>query len=99
MLIAFWLVCALAAGIVASSKGRSGFGWFLLSLLLFGILGLLIVGFMPSLKRAPALAALNDGQERAPCPACRELIVKGATLCRFCGTEIAPPAKRLWENS
>lgn len=92
-IVVFWLLCSLAAGIVASSKGRSGIGWFLLSLLLFGLLGLLIVGFMPSLKPAPVHAALADPRERTACPACREMIVKGADVCRFCGAKqaVAPP--------
>lgn len=91
MLFFFWFLCALGAGIVASSKGRSGFGWFLLSLLLFGILGLLIVGLMPSLNK-PAAVALSDDRERFACPACRELILKGAEVCRFCGTNLKPVA-------
>lgn len=90
--VAIWLLCALAAGIVASSKGRSGIGWFLLSLLLFGILGLLIVGFMPSLKPQDGREAIPDSRERVACPACRELIIRGAEVCRFCGAKQVAPA-------
>lgn len=50
----FWLGCAVCASIVASSKGRSGFGWFLLGLL-FGVFALLVSIGMPSL-RAPRTA-------------------------------------------
>lgn len=34
-------------------------------------------------------AGVSDG-DRYPCPACRELIVRGASKCRFCG-EVLPP--------
>ena len=38
----FWFICAVVVGIIANSRGRSGFGWFLLSAvfspLLMGIL-------------------------------------------------------------
>lgn len=114
MLYVFWLLCAVGAGIVASSKGRSGVGWFLLSLLLFGVLGLLIVGFMPPVGAEPELPRAvppPDAQRRVPCPSCREMIVEGATTCRFCGKPVeagyagpvpahlreGPQAKRLWE--
>lgn len=84
-IVLFWFVCAVAAGVVAASKGRSGLGWFFLSLLLFGILGLLIVGLMPSLNKPEPARADVDTRERVPCPSCREFVVKGAEVCRFCG--------------
>jgi hypothetical protein len=31
-------------------------------------------------------------QERAPCPACGEMIVVSATICRFCRTDPRTPA-------
>lgn len=100
-LFLFWLLSAIAAGMVASSKGRNGFGWFLLSLLLFGVLGLLIVGFLPSVK--PASASTASAEKRVPCPRCKEQIVDGASVCRFCGHEIVPESvrvetPRLWDR-
>jgi hypothetical protein len=47
-LFLFWIVCGIAAAVVGSSKGRSGFGWFLIGIFL-GPLALLMVGFMPAL--------------------------------------------------
>lgn len=44
-----WLTVAGFTAMIASSKGRSGFGWFVLGAL-FGILALLAVGFMPPIK-------------------------------------------------
>ena len=39
MFILFWLVLCVVIGAVASSIGRSGFGWFMLSALLSPIIG------------------------------------------------------------
>ncbi len=47
--IMLWLVCGVLSGAVATSKGRSGFGWFLLGCLL-GPLGLIAVGCMPKVE-------------------------------------------------
>lgn len=47
MLIIGWLVLALCVGVVASSRGRSAVGWFLLSVCLSPIIGLILVAVMP----------------------------------------------------
>jgi hypothetical protein len=39
----FWFLFAIVVGIAASSRGRSGFGWFLLSCLISPLLGLILV--------------------------------------------------------
>lgn len=40
-LVVFWLICAVIAAAIASSKGRSGFGWFLLGCL-FSVVAVLL---------------------------------------------------------
>jgi hypothetical protein len=87
--IVIWLACSIAAAVVASSKGRSGLGWFLLSALLLGVFGLLIVALAPAVPAGPPA----EGGERMPCPACRESIMKDATVCRFCGTQLQSPLR------
>jgi hypothetical protein len=49
----FWLICGIGAAAIASSKGRSGCGWFVIGVLI-GPLALLIVGFMASVQAPPA---------------------------------------------
>ena len=39
MFILFWLVLCVIIGAVASSMGRSGFGWFMISALFSPIIG------------------------------------------------------------
>jgi|EndMetStandDraft_9_1072997.scaffolds.fasta_scaffold65547_2 hypothetical protein len=52
LLLIFWFTLAIVAGIVASSKGRNGVGWFFLSaLLLSPLLGLILVACLPNLKK------------------------------------------------
>ena len=48
----FWIVSAIIVGIVANSRGRSGIGWFFLSsLLLSPLLGLILVLCLTNLRK------------------------------------------------
>lgn len=87
-----WFVGAVFAGIIASSKGRSGFGYFLLSVLLTPLLGLILAIGMPSLANA-AGKAVEDAPTpltHVKCPDCRELVQKDARKCKHCGTTLIP---------
>jgi uncharacterized membrane protein len=48
LIVLGWIVLAIAAGAVASAKGRSGIGWFLLSLLITPVLTLLMLAALPN---------------------------------------------------
>jgi len=54
-----WLMFAAIVGAAASSRGRSGFGWFLLSFVISPLLGLILVMVMPN-KAPEKLAAEED---------------------------------------
>lgn len=83
-----WLSFSVVAGIVAASRGRSGFGYFLLSIVVSPVIGLLLVALMPSLKAASMQP--DQTTHRVPCPRCAELIMPSAAICRFCQTPIEP---------
>lgn len=77
-----WFVIAVACGAIASGKGRSGFGWFIIGALL-SLIGLIIIVCLPSLK--PPLPVVIAGAEPAPtpkthvrCPDCAELVRREA---------------------
>ena len=86
-----WLVIAVVTGIVASSRGRSGFGWFILGFLI-SIFALILVALLPSLKRDPQ-APHPDTHVR--CPDCQELVQAEARKCKHCGAKLIPASERL----
>lgn len=67
-----WIVCGVAAAIIASGRGANGCLWFGLGILL-GPIGL-AVSF-----------AAGSGRQ---CPACRKNIHPEATKCPYCQTDL-----------
>lgn len=85
-LFLFWFGIAVITGIAASSRGRSGFGWFLLGCLL-SVLALLAVLVMPSKKKDPNTPTIET---HVRCPDCKELVLKEARVCKHCGCKLVP---------
>lgn len=98
----FYLLSSPAA--VASGKGRSGLGWFLIGLV-FGIFALILVAVLPSPKAEAArhaelvaatrvaggtsIGGIGAQPDRRACPQCGESIALSARVCRFCGHEMS----------
>ena len=47
-IVIFWIILSIIAGVFAGTKGRSGFGWFLISCLLSPVIGLLLIAILPT---------------------------------------------------
>lgn len=86
-----WLALSVAAGAIAVAKGRSGIGYFLISIFLTPLVGLILVIALP--RREASIKHPGPGDiaagARVPCPQCAEQIVATAKLCRFCGHQMA----------
>lgn len=93
-LVAFWLIGAIVVGVIASNYGRTGFGWFMLSLILSPLIcGILVLALG---KTGQAAASRDESGERVSpdthvrCPDCRELVRKDARKCKHCGSALIP---------
>lgn len=86
-IVFFWVVLSVVAGVVAASKGRSGGGYFLLSLVFSPVVGLLLAIALPRVEVTLRYPGPGDTAEpaRVPCPKCAELVLPAAKVCRFCG--------------
>lgn len=87
-----WLLFAIGVGAIASKRGRSGFGWFIVSAILSPLIGVILVLIMKDLSPR-AVAANNEvptAESHVRCPDCRELVRADARKCKHCGTALAP---------
>jgi len=83
----FWFLFSVAVGVWASNRGRSGVGWFVLSLVVSPLLGFIFCAVARDLSRphdAP------DAATHVKCPACAEWVLPEARKCKHCGNALVP---------
>ena len=86
----FWIVLSILVGIFAGSKGLSGFGYFVLSLLLSPLIALIIL--LINQPKTEDRALITGASKK--CPYCAELIRAEARVCRYCQRELLPTSNR-----
>lgn len=87
--IIFWLLFSLVVGVMASHRGRGGYGWFLLACLISPLLAFLFLVASPNLAESAAVRAPTE-KSHVRCPACAELVLPEAVKCKHCGATLVP---------
>lgn len=86
IVVALWITFSIATGIIAFSKDRSVFGFFLLSFFLSPVIGMTaaiisVPGIGVQERREDALITARKAKR---CASCHELVRPEAKICRFC---------------
>lgn len=82
-----YAILAAACGIWASSRGRSGFGWFLLALVLSPLIAFILIAV---LRDASQVEPKPSPWTHVKCPDCQELVKREARKCKHCGCALVP---------
>lgn len=85
-----WIVLSLLAGYVASTKNRSAFGYFLLSLILSPIIAFIALIAVPAIPDGANRIDSNGFKVKVnrTCPFCAEAIQPAAIVCKHCGRDL-----------
>ena len=87
MEVVLWIIFAILVGVYASSKGRSGVGWFLIAVLVSPLIGFIIAFLISPIKNKVEQNILEAGDMKK-CPSCAEFVKAEAKLCKHCRTEL-----------
>lgn len=90
LLFPLWLFFSVFVGDIAAKKmGRSGIGFFLLSMVLSPLIGLICVLIIGPDKKHSERGKQSDGDHKK-CEFCAEIIKIEAKTCKFCHNEQPP---------
>lgn len=89
-----WALLSFAVAVLASNRGRSAGGWFLLALitspLIAGLFLLVSRNLSSSVSAAGQFGEAPTASTHLRCPDCRELVRIDARKCRHCNAALIP---------
>jgi hypothetical protein len=83
-----WFVFAIVVGVAASSRNRSGAGWFLLSLLVSPLITTIWLFILPKRLGLTRREAIEQLRSLRKCPHCAETVKREATVCKHCHRDL-----------
>lgn len=88
--VLMWVLLAVAVGMLAGSRGRSGGAWCLISLVISPLLGFIFLMVQPNLAVQAAAGVQPGASTHVKCPKCAEWVLPDAVVCKHCGAALEP---------
>src|SRR5881392_3504402 len=90
-IIIVWLVFSVIIGVAARSRKRSGFGWFLVSVIFSPILATVWLSILPKRLGLTRREAIEQLRSLRNCPHCTETVKREAKICKHCHHDLPEP--------
>jgi hypothetical protein len=86
----FWFGFAIAVGVLASNRGRHGFGWFLLACIISPLLAIIYLLVTKNRAQTALTSHAPSEETHVRCKVCAEYILPQALKCKHCGAPASP---------
>jgi hypothetical protein len=83
-----WFLFAALVGVFAEARGRNGVRWWLLSVFISPLLGMVLIGLLPPLKRPAGAPAASAGQLALGAGVVQDPLVLGLRVVKSSGKEM-----------
>ena len=88
MFLIVYLIFCLVIAAIATSRGRTGIGWFFIAILISPLISIIIFLVLPEAGVPAAHRVTQNSDPQKRCLYCKELINAEAIKCRFCGSDL-----------
>lgn len=86
-----WFLLSIAVAVFANNRGRDAGRWFLLSIIISPVLGLIFLAVSKDLREEEQAKANTPGPNtHIKCPHCAEWVLPEASVCKHCHSALQP---------
>ncbi len=92
LVVLFWLGLSVGVSMLAKHRGRRGWLWFVIAMIISPLAGFALVMLKEDLAVKDFVETISQSIEatHVRCPHCAEYVLPEAVVCKFCRGRLAP---------